>query len=243
LRDPDGILAIARLTASVKPTERSLARALAYAVAEYPSEESLAWLIVAHSRGLLSAANVAKAMISLPRARDIPLLMRWLNEKETYAKIYSLNALAEIGATDALPKARRLASEASDEAVQIAATSLIARCTNIDDERRAAIRKLAEWSRNSDFMLATSAVEALCRSRAKESLAYVIAVLQSDQDPIVRINAAIDLGQFGDARAIPALKDAKNRRSGRGSLVEESRVCHAAADAIEAILQRNQQDR
>lgn len=236
LKDPGGILAAAKLIADLKPSfgdkrfER-IRSSLARAAAQHPTPEAADLLIEAVQSGLIDPKVAAPALAKLKRKSDVPYLIGWLESMEPFDRLESLNALAQMDSKDGPPHARRLTSD-PDEMVQIAAHGLLARLSDDASERRSAIRKLATWIKSSEFLLPFEAVSALENSKHPDALPHLLAILVSDLDPILRRNTALAIGRIGDPRAVPVLIEAKLRTDGPGSLVQESDVRRAAAEAL-----------
>ncbi len=242
LAEPRAIEEAARLILNLRSTQTAknsglIRLTLARAVCRHPSAAAADVLLEANRRGLLRPADVARALGNLKRPQDVPLLVSWLDSKRAYDRIYSLNALAEFGGQEGLEKARGLTLDAAEN-VQLAAYGLIARASADPAERKAAVVKLAGWIKSSDLLLPFAAVDALCRSQAPEALPYLVAILGSDMRAMNRRNTAMALGELGDPRAVPALIEAKTRTGGNGSMVEESEVRRAAAEALVKIGRR-----
>lgn len=238
LRNRGGIESAASLILKLK--ERSLRHALAMCVARYPTDKAGDLLLDANARGLLQAADVAPALGRLKRRKDVPALLGWLSSDREYDRIESLNALTLLSATEALEPARTLASD-REESVQLAAAGLVARLSPDATERRTAISKLAGWLKSVDFLLPFAAVDALCMSEAPEALPHLVAILGSNMPAVNRRNTAMALGNLGDPLAVPALIEAKLRRDAPGSMVDESEVRRAAAEALVKIGKRRRE--
>jgi HEAT repeat protein len=235
LKNRAGVDSAARLI--LKLQEGSLRHALAVCAARNPTDTTGDLLLQANAKGLLQAADVAPALGRLKRRKDVPALIGWLSSKREYDRLESLNALTMLGATEALEPARKLASD-PEESVQLASSGLVARLSPDPMERRAAISKLAGWLKSTAFLLPFAAVDALCMSEVPEALPHLVAILGSNMPAVNRRNTAMALGNLGDPRTVPALIEAKLRRDAPGSMVEESEVRRAAAEALVKIGKR-----
>ncbi len=237
LKDSKGIEEAARMIPFVKDNEgkkreASLRRILSRPAAKRPTDQTADLLIKFQSQGLLQPADVAPALGGLKREKDIDLLISWLDSEREFDKAYSLQALTQLSASKALPKASQLANDPK-VSVQLAAHALIARTTPDELERKASVRSIAKWTKGGDFMTPSYAVDALVNSRAPEAFPYLVALLNSDASSMLRANVAIDLGELGDLRAVPALLEAKRREvRGTDDWPGEARVMKSASEAL-----------
>jgi hypothetical protein len=237
LKDSKGIEEAARMIPAVKDPEgkkreASLRRILSRPAAKRPTDQTADLLIKFQSQALLQPADVAPALGRLKREKDTDLLIGWLDSAREYDKAYSLQALTQLSASKALPKARQLSNDPK-VSVQLAAHALIARTTPDEIERKASVRSIAKWTKGGDFMTPSYAVDALVNSRAPEAFPYLVALLSSDASSILRSNVADELGELGDLRAVPALLEARQRQAAdMDDWPGEARAIRSASEAL-----------
>lgn len=237
LHDSKGLEQVTRMIPSVKVSGRDrheyvLRQTLSSAAARRPTDYIVDRLIEYQGQGLLLPSDVAKALGRLKRQKDTDLLISWLDSEREFDKIDSLQALTALSAVKALPRARQLVND-SEVSVQLAAHGLIARTTPDEKERKASVTSIAKWTKSGDPMIPFYAVNALVNSRAPEAFPYLVALLNSDASSMLREKVAIDLGELGDLRAVPALLEARQRQAADlDDWAGEARVIRSASEAL-----------
>ena len=224
-------------------TERqagSIRRAIGRNLSKIATNTILSRVLALESKGFFSRTDVAEAIARTQHHEGEAVLIKWLQSRNAYDRGAACEALAKLGAKDALPSIRPLAKDVEAQA-RIGALAAIAQLSTDPHDRESAIGELAKELRG-DWLDACSAAEALGVTKSRLAVKPLVGAL-AGENVFVRRVAAEQLGALGFAEAIPALLEAKGGSPSAWVESISSKIRGDAAFAnVEKIMGRSMED-
>lgn len=180
-------------------------------------------------------ATSAAAILSLPAEESAASLIPLLNDKDEFVRREVAYALGRTRSRTAVPfLIERVAKDKKDEVRGAAAVALgqisdVASVSALSAVLYPTVTPKGKKPKpEKDPFLLRSAVRSLGQIRSRAALPVLIIILQDEKsEDDVRREAAIALGEIGDATALPVLDGAVNSR--------DPHLSHAAHEAIRKI--------